>query len=166
LTPRGQWRPRRRSSDATHRWAAQLEDISANSFALDRRAPVDRRPASTVGVDGFTRHVSTAHGYSLSYPAGWTPMADAGAGVDLDVGTRDGSVRLGVEVRPAAVADADPRAVADREMAPYLKGGEINQPSTYTTIRLNSQACWWRTTIAPRPRCSTETASATMSIAT
>jgi len=125
---------------ATHRWAAQLEDISANSFALDRRAPVDRRPPSTVGVDGFTRHVSTAHGYSLSYPAGWTPMADAGAGVDLDVGTRDGSVRLGVEVRPAAVADADPRAVADREMAPYLKGGEINQPSTYTTIRLNSQA--------------------------
>jgi len=124
---------------ATHRWAAQLEDISANSFTLDPLAPVDRRPAPAVGVDGFTRHVSATNGYSLSYPAQWTPMTGAGAGVDLDVGMSDGAVRLGVEVRPATGADADPRAVADREMAPYLKGGEVNHPSAYTTIRLNGQ---------------------------
>ncbi len=126
---------------ATQRWAAQLEDISANSFTLDPRAPVERRPAPVVGVDGFTRHVSATNGYSMSYPAQWISMpgAGAGAGVDLDVGTRDGSVRLGVEVRLVTGADTDPRAVADREMAPYLKGGLINQPSTYTTIRLNGQ---------------------------
>jgi len=124
---------------ATNRWAAQLEDISANSLTLDPRAPVERRPAPAVGVDGFTRHVSTANGYDMSYAAQWKPMAGAGAGVDLDVGTSNGSVRLGVEVRPATGADADPRAVADREMAPYLKGGLINQPSTYNTVRLNGQ---------------------------
>ncbi len=124
---------------ATNRWAAQLEDISANSVTLDPRAPVDRRPAPTIGVDGFTRHVSATNGYSMSYPAQWMPMTGAGAGVDLDVGTRDGSVRLGVEVRPATGADADRRSVADREMAPYLKGGVINHPSTYNTVRLNGQ---------------------------
>lgn len=124
---------------ATESWAAQLEGISANSFSLDPRASVDRRPAPVVGVDGFTRHVSAANGYSLSYPAQWTPMTSTGAGVDVDVGTSDGSVRLGVEVRPVTGADADLHTVADREMAPYLKGGEVNHPSAYTTIRLNGQ---------------------------
>ena len=124
---------------ATERWAAQLEDISANSFTLDPRALIDRRPAPVIGVDNFTRFVSAAHGYSVSYPSQWTPTARAGSRSDLDVGLRDGSVHLRVAVRPASGADADLHTVADRAMAPFLKDGVINHANAYSTVHLNGQ---------------------------
>ena len=124
----------------TESWAAQLEGISLGSFTLDPGAPDDRRPAPIVGIDNFTRHTSTADDYHIDYPAQWKAVADAGSGIDLDVGPSDGSVRLAVAAGPADGAATDLRAVADRIMAPFLKGGVINQPSTYRTVRLNGQS--------------------------
>ncbi len=109
----------------------QLVRASLATLAFDPRIGDDPRPAPAAGIDGFTAHANAAQGYTISYPAAWTPVSNQGA--DFTVRSSGADVALAVAVAPTggkAYSDADLRAVVDGQIHQIGQAGAISHGAT------------------------------------
>ncbi len=127
--PTSQWRGNRCPSgddaglaiaDRNCAWRAENAVLQAvaSTLTLSVRAPADRLPAATVGVDGFVRYADRAHGYAVSYPAQWAPISVPGTSGAVRSPDQNAAATVGVQsINASSLAQSDLQSVAAAQIA-------------------------------------------------